>query len=103
MGGACGTYGTEERRIQGFGGEIRGKETTWKVDLDGRLVRGCTMDLKEIDAEDVGWIDLACDRDKWRALANAAMDLCVSWNARNFLTSCRGTCSSRIALIHVVI
>jgi hypothetical protein len=31
MGGACGTYGGEERRIQGFGGEIWGKEITWKT------------------------------------------------------------------------
>jgi len=31
MGGACSTYGSEERRIQGFGGETLGKETTWKT------------------------------------------------------------------------
>jgi hypothetical protein len=28
MGGACSTYGGEERCIQGFGGETWGKETT---------------------------------------------------------------------------
>ena len=28
MGGAIGAYGGEERRIQGFGGETWGKETT---------------------------------------------------------------------------
>ena len=31
MGGACSTYGGEERWIQGFGGEARGKEVTWKT------------------------------------------------------------------------
>jgi hypothetical protein len=31
MGGACGTYGEEEKCIKSFGGEISGKETTWKV------------------------------------------------------------------------
>jgi hypothetical protein len=31
MGRACGTYGEEERCIQGFSGEIWGKETTWKT------------------------------------------------------------------------
>jgi hypothetical protein len=31
MGGACSAYGGEERRIQGFGGETRGKEATWKI------------------------------------------------------------------------
>jgi hypothetical protein len=30
MGGACSKYGEEQRRIQGFGGEAWGKETTWK-------------------------------------------------------------------------
>ena len=28
MGGACGAYGGGERRVQGFGGETWGKETT---------------------------------------------------------------------------
>ena len=31
MGGTCGTYGLEEKCIQGFGGETWGKETTWKT------------------------------------------------------------------------
>jgi hypothetical protein len=30
MGGACSAYGCEKRCIQGFGGETRGKETTWE-------------------------------------------------------------------------
>jgi len=32
MGGACSAYG-EERRIQGFGGETLGKETTWETQV----------------------------------------------------------------------
>ena len=31
MGGACSTYGEEERCIQLFGGETRGKEATWET------------------------------------------------------------------------
>jgi len=31
MGGACSAHGGEERRIQGFGGETQGKETTWET------------------------------------------------------------------------
>jgi hypothetical protein len=31
MGGTCSTYEGEEMCIQGYGGEIRGKETTWKT------------------------------------------------------------------------
>jgi len=30
MGGACVTYGGEERRIQGFRGQIQGIEMSWK-------------------------------------------------------------------------
>jgi hypothetical protein len=31
VGGACGTHGTGEKSLQGFGGEARKKETTWKT------------------------------------------------------------------------
>jgi hypothetical protein len=31
MGRTCGTYGGEERCIQGFSGETWGKEITWKT------------------------------------------------------------------------
>ena len=30
IGGACSTYGGEERFLQGFGGKISRKQTTWK-------------------------------------------------------------------------
>jgi hypothetical protein len=33
------------------------------------------MDLKEIRWDGMGWIDLAQDRDQWRALVNAVMNL----------------------------
>jgi hypothetical protein len=35
------------------------------------------MDLLEIGWGGVDWISLAQDRDKWRALVNAVMDLWV--------------------------
>jgi hypothetical protein len=31
MGKACGMYGSEERCIEGFGVDARGKETTWRI------------------------------------------------------------------------
>jgi len=35
------------------------------------------------------WIGLAQDRDRWRTLVSAVLDLRVPWNGGNFLTSCK--------------
>jgi hypothetical protein len=35
------------------------------------------MDLHEVGSEGMDWIELAQDRDRWRALLNAAMNLWV--------------------------
>jgi hypothetical protein len=35
------------------------------------------MDLREIGCDGVDWVDLAQDREKWRALVNTVMKLRV--------------------------
>jgi len=37
MGGACSAYGGEERLIQGFGWETRGRDHLGDPDVDGRI------------------------------------------------------------------
>jgi hypothetical protein len=35
------------------------------------------MDIREVGWEDMNWIELAQDRDRWQALVNAVMNLGV--------------------------
>jgi hypothetical protein len=45
------------------------------------------MDLQEVGWGYMDWIDLAEDRQRWRALMNAVMNLRVPQNVGNFLTN----------------
>jgi hypothetical protein len=67
-------------------GEVRGAYNILVGRPEGRRPLGRSrrrrednikMDLKEIGFGDVDWIDLAQDRDRWRALVNTVMNLRV--------------------------
>ena len=68
MSGKCGAYGGEERCIRGFGGE-----TLWDPSIV--WIDNIKMDIQEVGCRIMDWIELAQDRDRWRALVNAVMNL----------------------------
>ena len=45
------------------------------------------MDLQEVGYGGIDWIDVAQDRDRWRALVNMVVNLWDPLNAGNYLTS----------------
>jgi len=76
MGGACRAYRVEERLIQGFGGgKPEGKRQLGRPRL--RWEDNIKMALHEVGCGGVNWIELAQDRNRWRALVKAVMNLGV--------------------------
>jgi len=67
-----------------------------------RWVDNIRTDLQEVGCGYMGWIGLAQDRDRWRTLVSAVMNLGVPCNAGNFLTSCKPISFSRRILHHGV-
>jgi hypothetical protein len=47
------------------------------------------MDIQEVGGDREDWMELAEDRDRWRALVGMVRDISGSINAGNFLTSCK--------------
>ena len=75
MGRECNVYGVEERRIQGFGGEMWGKETTRENQT--RWENIIKMDLQEVGCGGMDWTEVAQDRNIWLARVNVVMKLVV--------------------------
>jgi hypothetical protein len=72
-----------ERHVQELDGETWGKRPLGRLRHRWEDIK---MDLYGVGCGCMDWIELAKDRDRWRALVNGVMNLRVQLNAGNFLT-----------------
>ena len=99
MGWACGSYGWGKGVYRDLVGKPEGRRplgsprNRW---VDNRMA------LQEVGCGYMDWIGLAQDRDRWRTVVSAVMNLRVPWNAGNFLTSFKPVSFSRRTLHHGV-
>jgi hypothetical protein len=75
MGGACSTHGEKRNAYRILVGKPEGKRPL--VTPSHRWEDNIRMDLREVGWGGMDWIDLAHDRDQWRALVNMVMNLRV--------------------------
>ena len=76
MDGACSTYGGEEKCVyRVLMGKPEGKRLLWRPRC--RKEDNIKMDLQEVGCGGMDWIDLAEDKDRWRALVSAVMNIWV--------------------------
>ena len=74
MGRTCSTYGERRSEYRVFVGD------SWGKGIKGTKRRredSIKMDLLEVGCRDMGWTELAQDRDRWWAFVNGVMSLRV--------------------------
>jgi hypothetical protein len=73
MGGACSTNGGETGTHIGYWWESQKERDHW----EDHWVDNIKMGLRELGWDSVHWIDMAQDRDKWKAVLNTVLNLRV--------------------------
>jgi hypothetical protein len=72
MGRVCNTNGKKRNAYRILVGKSEGKRPLGR--LKRRWVDNIKMDLREIGWDGVDWIDVAQNRDQWRALVNTVLN-----------------------------
>ena len=75
MGGACSAYWGGEWRVQGLVGKPEVRRPLGRPRCGWEY--NSKMDFQEVGCGVLNWIELAQDRDTWRALLNAVVNLWV--------------------------
>ena len=75
MGGGCSTYGERRGVYRVLVGKHEGKKPLGRPRR--RWEDNMKMDFQELGCVGMDWIDLVQDRDRWRALVSAVMNLRV--------------------------
>jgi hypothetical protein len=86
MGGACNMNGDKRNAYGILVGKPEGKGPPGRPRR--RWEDNIKMDLREIECGGMDWIDLAHDRDQWRAIVNTVMNLRVPYNVGKIFSSC---------------
>jgi hypothetical protein len=86
MGWACSTNGEKRNAYRILVGNPERKRPLGRPRR--RWVDNIKMDLREIGWDGMDWIDLAQDRDQWRALVNAVVNLRLPQNVGKFFSVC---------------
>jgi hypothetical protein len=76
MGGECGTYGEERGVHRVLVGKPEGKRPLGDPGVDGRII--LRWIFRKLEGGCMDWMELAQDRDRWRALVSKAKNLRVS-------------------------
>jgi hypothetical protein len=75
MGGKCSTYGGREAYTGFWWGNLRESEHLEAPGVFGRII--LRWIFRKWDVGGMDWIEMVQDRDRWRALVNAVMNLRV--------------------------
>jgi hypothetical protein len=83
IGRACSTNGAKRNAYRILVGKPEGKRPLrrprhrWAGNIKMDIMKIIKMDLREVGWDGMDWIDLAQNRDQWRALVNTVMNLWV--------------------------